>query len=353
MVVGKVLDDTGSGMESWIIEGMEWAARSGSKAVSMSLGSSLPSDGTDPLSQAVNDLTTETGTLFVVAAGNLYDKESISAPGAADAALTVAAVDKSDQLAGFSSRGPRPDDGALKPDIAAPGVDIVAARSAGTSMGTPVDEHYTGASGTSMATPHVAGAVAVMAQQHPGWTAQQLKAALMSTSKDDGFTVYEQGAGRVDLERATRQRVFATGGGVDFGLLDDSGTPKTGQVSYVNQGDQPVTLALKAAMSGGAGLTVADATLTIPAGGTAGTTVTLDPAGLALGTYSGSVTAEADGVRLTTPVGAVRDVPKFDLTIRTLDRDGKPRTPTAMSVVDVDGGKESSARTASRRTAWS
>ncbi|MEO3796953.1 S8 family serine peptidase [Nonomuraea sp. B10E15] len=337
LVVGKVLDDTGSGQESWIIEGMEWAARSGAKAVSMSLGGS-PSDGTDPLSQAVNDLTAETGTLFVIAAGNLYEAETISTPGAADAALTVGAVDKQDQLAGFSSRGPRPG-GGLKPDIAAPGVDIVAARAAGTSMGAPVDEHYTGSSGTSMATPHVAGAVAIMAQRHPDWTAQQLKAALMSTAKDDGFTVYEQGAGRVDLDRATRQQVFAGSGGVDFGLLEGGSAPKTGQISYRNLGDQPVTLTLEAAMSGGAKPALADATLTVPAGGTAGTTVTLDPAELPIGTYSGAVTAEADGVRLTTPLGAVRDVPKYDLTVRTLDRDGKPRTPTAMSVLDVEGGK--------------
>ncbi|MFD2355326.1 S8 family serine peptidase [Nonomuraea ferruginea] len=333
-----MLNDNGEGMESWIIEGMEWAARSGAKAVSMSLGGT-PTDGTDPLSQAVDDLTAETGALFVVAAGNLYNEETVSAPGAADAALTVAAVDKDDQLAPFSSRGPRVGDSGLKPDIAAPGVNIVAARAAGTAMGAPVDEHYTGANGTSMATPHVAGAVAIMAQRHPDWTAQQLKAALMSTAKDDGFTVYEQGAGRLDLDRATGQRVFTTGGGVDFGLLEGSGEPKTGEVSYTNLGDQPVTLALKAEMSGGAKVGVADATLTIPAGGTAGTTVTLDPAGLELGKYSGAVIAEADGVRLTTPMGAVRDVPKFDLTIRTLDRDGKPRTPTAMSVVDVDGTK--------------
>ncbi|NUP01068.1 MAG: S8 family serine peptidase [Nonomuraea sp.] len=336
LVVGKVLDNTGSGQESWIIEGMEWAARSGAKAVSMSLGGP-PSDGTDPLSQAVNDLTAETGTLFVIAAGNLYEAETISTPGAADAALTVAAVDKKDQLAAFSSRGPRPG-GGLKPDIAAPGVDIVAARASGTAMGTPVDEHYTGSSGTSMATPHVAGAVAILAQQHPDWTGQQLKTALMSTSKDDGFTVYEQGAGRVDLDRATRQQVFG-GGGVDFGLLEAGSAPKTGEISYRNPGDRPVTLTLKAAMSGGAKPVLADATLTVPAGGTAATTVTLDPAELAVGTYSGAVTAEADGVRLTTPLGAVRDVPKYDLTIRTLDRDGKPRTPTAMSVLDVEGDK--------------
>ncbi|MGW2157738.1 S8 family serine peptidase [Nonomuraea sp. NPDC001699] len=335
LVVGKVLDNTGSGQESWIIEGMEWAARSGAKAVSMSLGGP-PSDGTDPLSQAVNDLTAETGTLFVVAAGNLYEAETISMPGAADAALTVAAVDKKDQLAAFSSRGPRPG-GGLKPDIAAPGVDIVAARAAGTAMGSPVDASYTGASGTSMATPHVAGAVAILAQQHPDWTGQQLKTALMSTSKDDGFTVYEQGAGRVDLDRATSQQVFA-GGGVDFGLLEAGSAAKTGEVSYRNLGDRPVTLTLKAAM-GAAKPVLADATLTVPAGGTAATTVTLDPAELAVGTYSGAVTAEADGVRLTTPLGAVRDVPKYDLTIRTLDRDGKPRTPSAMSVLDVDGNK--------------
>ncbi|NUR87818.1 MAG: S8 family serine peptidase, partial [Nonomuraea sp.] len=273
------------------------------------------------------------------AAGNLYEKETVSTPGSADAALTVAAVDKQDKLAGFSSRGPRIGDGGLKPDIAAPGVDIVAARAAGTTMGTPVNDLYTAASGTSMATPHVAGAVAIMAQRHPDWTAQQLKTALMSTAKDDGFSVYEQGAGRVDLERAIRQQVFATSGGVDFGLLDGSGGQKSGQVTYANLGEQPVTLTLKAAMSGGAKVGLADATLTVPAGGTAATTVTLEPAGLEIGTYSGAVTAEADGVRVTTPVGAVRDVPKFDLTIRTLDRDGKPRTPTAMSVLDVEGTK--------------
>jgi len=338
LVVGKVLNDNGEGYESWIIEGMEWAARSGAKAVSMSLGGP-PTDGTDPLSQSVNDLTAETGALFVIAAGNAANEETVSAPGAADAALTVAAVDKDDQLAGFSSRGPRVGDSGLKPDIAAPGVNIVAARAAGTAMGAPVDEHYTSANGTSMATPHVAGAVAILAQRYPDWTAQQLKAALMSTAKDDGFTVYEQGAGRVDVDRATRQQVFTVGGGVDFGLVEATGEPKTGQVSYTNLGDQPVTLTLKAAMSGDAKLSVADAKLTVPAKGTAGTTVTLDPAGLGLGKYSGAVTAEADGVSLTTPVGAVRDVPKFDLTIRTLDQDGKPRTPTAMSVVDVDGTK--------------
>lgn len=77
-------------------------------------------------------------------------------PGAADAALTVGAVDKSDALADFSSRGPRLGDMAIKPEITAPGVDIVAARAAGTNLGTPVGTDYTTLNGTSMATPHVA-----------------------------------------------------------------------------------------------------------------------------------------------------------------------------------------------------
>ena len=106
----------------------------------MSLGGD-PTDGTDPLSEAVNRLTAETGTLFVVAAGNDGPVEgSIGAPGSATPALTVGAVDRDEKLAAFSGRGPRPGDSAVKPEITAPGVGIVAARATGTAMGEPVDE---------------------------------------------------------------------------------------------------------------------------------------------------------------------------------------------------------------------
>ncbi|MFE3455029.1 S8 family serine peptidase [Nonomuraea sp. NPDC059194] len=337
LLVGKVLGDTGSGDESGIIDAMEWATASGAKVVSMSLGANA-TDGTDPMSQAVNDLTAATGALFVIAAGNVGTPESVSTPGTADAALTVGAVDKADKQADFASQGPRVGDAALKPDITAPGVDIAAARAAGTAMGGPVDDHYTKASGTSMATPHVAGAAAIVAQVHPDWTPQQLKAALMSTSKDVGGTVYQRGAGRVDVARAASQTVFAATPNLDFGLLDQSGTPMTRELAYTNLGDQPVTLTLKAALQGDR-LSTADATLTVPAKGTATTTVTLATEGLEIGQYGGAVTAVADGVSLTTPVGAVRDAPTYELTIRTLGRDGKPRTPFAQDVVDLDGRK--------------
>ncbi|MFF9768233.1 S8 family serine peptidase [Streptomyces sp. NPDC014636] len=80
------------------------------------------------MSQMVDALSAQYGTLFVIAAGNA-GPESISAPGAAASALTVAATDKEDRLASFSSTGPLASSGGVKPDIAAPGVDITAARS--------------------------------------------------------------------------------------------------------------------------------------------------------------------------------------------------------------------------------
>jgi subtilisin family serine protease len=179
---GKVLDDFGFGSESGVIAGMEWAARQRARVVNMSLGG-WPTDGTDPLSQAVDRLTASHRTLFVVAAGNSGpDDQSVDTPGAATSALTVGAVDVEDQLAFFSSRGPRFGDYAMKPDITAPGVDIVAARATGTSLGDPVDQWSTRLSGTSMATPHVAGAAAIMAQRWPGWSPARIKAVLMGTA---------------------------------------------------------------------------------------------------------------------------------------------------------------------------
>ncbi len=121
LAVGKVLGDQGSGSESQIIAGMEWAARDvGADIVSMSLGSTEPSDGTDPMARAVDTLSRETGALFVVAAGNTGSPSSIGSPGAADAALTVGAVDSADRAAWFTSAGPRHGDQALKPDLSAP-----------------------------------------------------------------------------------------------------------------------------------------------------------------------------------------------------------------------------------------
>ena len=169
----------------------------------MSLGTPRSSDGTDPLSQAVDRLSAILGALFVVAAGNNGPAEgSVSAPGAADLALTVGAVDKDDEAASFSSRGPAGGDFAVKPEIVAPGAGIVAARAAGTSLGNLLDPHYTSLNGTSMATPHVAGAAAILAQQHPELGRRELKARLVSTATRWTQPVAFQGAGRLDVAAA-------------------------------------------------------------------------------------------------------------------------------------------------------
>src|SRR6478735_6129775 len=211
LIVGKVLGGPeGSGQDSWVLAGMEWAARSGAKVVSMSLGDVAPSDGSDPMSLAVDALSEQYGTLFVIAAGN-SGPESISSPGAAASALTVGAVDKQDQLAGFSSTGPLSVSGALKPDLVAPGVDITAARSQDMTDGG--EGMYRTLSGTSMATPHVSGAAAILAQEHPGWTGEQLKEQLMSSSHglDPAYSPYEVGTGRVDVAAAISNTVRGTG----------------------------------------------------------------------------------------------------------------------------------------------
>lgn len=136
LAIGRVMDANGDGYTSDIIAGMEWAAElDGVDVINMSLGGAV-SDGTDPMSLALNELTAENGVLFVTSAGNDGPKSgTVSYPATADAALAVGAVDKNGELASFSSRGPRMGDYAITPQITAPGVGIRAARAAGTSMG--------------------------------------------------------------------------------------------------------------------------------------------------------------------------------------------------------------------------
>ncbi|MFH8625976.1 S8 family peptidase [Streptomyces vietnamensis] len=330
LLVGKVCDDSGQCPEDEIIAGMEWAARSGAKVVNLSLGGD-PTDGTDLLSQALNDLSRSTGTLFVVAAGNsgLFPQKVVS-PGSADDALTVAAVDKFGEMANFSNRGPRIGDGAAKPDIAAPGVGIVAARAAGTTMGAPVDQYYTASDGTSMATPHVAGAAAIVAQQNPELTGRQIKARLMDTAIDLGHDLYAQGTGRVDLATATDPRIVPKGN-LNFGRLPYPQSPTTKKITYTNRSDKAITLHLTMPVSFADGrpaptgmFTLGTDKVVVPAGGSAEVPVTLDASVLgaddAHGTYNGLVSArdETGGIRLSSVVHAFVEAERFPLTLKVV-----------------------------------
>ncbi|AWS48570.1 serine protease [Streptosporangium sp. 'caverna'] len=328
--IGKVLDNTGSGQESWLLAGMEWAAREQhAKIISMSLGAD-PTDGTDPLSMAVNELSAETGSLFVIAAGNSGPTDfTVSAPGAADAALTVGAVDSSDTLAEFSSRGPRAGDRGLKPDLTAPGVDILAARSQYAQEG---DGYYQTLSGTSMATPHVAGAAALLAAAHPDWTGQQLKDALVSTTKPTpAYSPALGGSGRLDIAATTGTTVFATGSAYAgyHSWPTKPGDKSEKEVTYTNTGDTPVTLDLSADVPGAPEnlFSLSAPRVTVPAHGTGTVTVTTDidrvPADT---TIAGTVTAaDATGtVRARTMIGVGKEGERHTLTLAAMDRAGKP-----------------------------
>ncbi|WP_203910299.1 S8 family serine peptidase [Rhizocola hellebori] len=318
LLVGKVLDDDGAGSFSDIIAGMEWAAAR-ARIVNMSLGSDFPSAGNDPLSLAVQSLTQAHGTLFVASAGNRGPAGgSVGSPGAAPAALTVGAVDLRDRLADFSSRGPRPGDYGMKPDLVAPGVDIIAARAAGTELGDPVGERYTRLSGTSMAAPQAAGAAALMAQLHPQWTGSDLKALLMGSATAVGGA-FEAGAGRVDLAAALPQTVIATQPSAAFGFAayPQAGLPPvSAQVSLANKGSRPVTLDLA---TQGVNFSVTPSRVSLPAGGQAAVTVTaaVDVGGF--GPVSGALVA---GRKVRIPLGVVREEVHHHLKIRAVDRLG-------------------------------
>ncbi|GIG03736.1 S8 family serine peptidase [Catellatospora coxensis] len=341
LIVGKVLADGGYGEDSWIIAGMEWAAAQGARVVNMSLGSNQPTDGSDPMSAAVDQLTADKGTLFVVAAGNSWGEAWITPPGAADAALTVTAIDSADRLADFASRGPRFGDYSLKPDLAAPGVDILAARSGGNAA----DGYYTSMSGTSMATPHVAGAAAILAQRHPEWRAGQLKDALMSTAaRLDGYTAYQVGSGRVDIPAGLNAAVTATGSAY-FGFQEwgrVSPTPIDRTVTYTNTGDSPVSLQLDVTghVAGGpydsdphadegtpapGMFTLSASTLVVPAHGTASVTATAHPQLGAPGRrYLGEIAATGGaGAATRTTLGMFLEEERHDLTFSVKDTNGE------------------------------
>jgi subtilisin family serine protease len=326
--IGKVLNSEGSGQDSWIIAGMEWAARDAhAKVISMSLGGG-GTDGTDPMSAAVNQLSAETGALFVIAAGN-GGPQSIGSPGAADAALTVGAVDSADQLADFSSQGPRSGDGGLKPELTAPGVDILAARSQYVRGGSG---YYTTMSGTSMATPHVAGAAALLVAAHPDWTGQQLKQALVSTVKATGqYTPYQAGSGRLDALAAVHATVFGTASAYSGFQPWPSKPGQTDMkpVTYTNTGDTEVTLdlAIDAAAAPAGLFTLSTGRVTVPAHGTGSVTLTAELDRLPVERQiSGMIKAtdSAGVVRARTLIGAGKEGQRQNLTVVAKDRSGKP-----------------------------
>ncbi|OWA26769.1 S8 family peptidase [Streptomyces sp. CS057] len=337
LINAKVLDDRGVGDDSSIIAGVDWAVAQGADVINMSLGG-LDTPGIDPLEAQVNKVSAEKGVLFTIAAGNNGpDRGTVASPGSADAALTVGAVDDDDRIADFSSVGPRTGDKAVKPDITAPGVSITAAAAAGVPGQNPPG--YQSLNGTSMATPHVAGAAAILKQQNPSWTGDRIKAALTGSAKDGSHSVFQQGAGRLSVDRAIDQTVVAEPVSVNLGTqawphTDD--TPVTKKVTYRNNGSADVTLDLSlSAPTGGDGqpapagfFTLGAQRVTVPAGGTAAVDLTADTrlGGTVDGSYATTVVATGGGRTVRTAAAVDREAETYEVTFRATGRDGAPST---------------------------
>ncbi|HEV8536295.1 MAG TPA: S8 family serine peptidase [Candidatus Limnocylindria bacterium] len=135
-----------------------------------------------------------------------------------------------DIIAGFSSRGPSPFNFLIKPDVAAPGVNVLSS-TFDTSQGTVGADTWSFFQGTSMATPHVAGAAALLRWRHPDWTPDQVKSALVTTAKRPVFDhvtgtnatgVLTRGGGRIDVLAATQANATFAPASVSFGFHQGS-----------------------------------------------------------------------------------------------------------------------------------
>lgn len=350
LLSGKVLGDDGRGRMSDLIQGMEWAVDQGADLVNISLGSE-PTDGTDPASLAVDQLTAEHDALFVIAAGNTGPADfTVTSPGTASAALTVGA-DDSLAIRPISARGPRLGDHHIKPDIIAPGMNIVAPRAGGSTLGPVVDEHYMRLTGTSMAAPHAAGAAAIRLQQEPELGAAALKASLAGTADPyPNQSVYRQGGGRLYIPSALDAPVRTDRATLDFGYLrypHEDAEPTTTDLTYTNRTDQPVTLDLSLEVTSEEGavppatmLSVTPATITVQPGADATVTVTLAATTGESGLYGGYLAAARDGQVVTrTGVGFHKEPESYDLVLNGVTADG--RTPTiGVEIMDVVDRRE-------------
>jgi serine protease AprX len=194
LIAAKVFDSSGYGYSSDIILAFEWAVTNKARIISYSGGSSAHYS---PYTTTINNVVAA-GVVPVVAAGNSGPESgTIGCPGDEFNSLTVGATDSSDVIADFSSRGPVTLDGQtyIKPDVSAPGVYVTSTLPGGG---------YADWSGTSMATPHVSGTVALMLENTPTMKPSDIKQKLESTTKDLGSTGKDNdyGSGRINALNA-------------------------------------------------------------------------------------------------------------------------------------------------------
>ena len=211
-----------------IVAAIEAAVADGMDVINFSGGEPEIEPSRDIVARAL-DAAAAAGAVSVVAAGNDYNDfgaGSVSSPANAEGTIAVGAVDVGGSPttrthAEFSSVGPTTISLRLKPDVAAPGVDVLSSVPGGG---------WSEFSGTSMAAPHIAGSAALLRQRHPSWSAEQVKSALVQSgvdaleSRDRSAGPRFQGGGVVALVRADQPLLFARPTALSFGLLERTRT---------------------------------------------------------------------------------------------------------------------------------
>ena len=208
------------------------------------------------------------------------------------------------QLAGFSSAGPSLGLNGIKPEVLAPGVNMYMPTQSYDPLGELYSaSRFTVADGTSYSTPLTAGAAALVKQNHPGYTAAQVKSALVNTATQDvtldqfgdALSILQTGGGKVAADFAIGNNITVTPPTVSFGVLSATPVGASQQFQVTNTGTTAVTLSLavvSTTVAGGTSLALGHSSLALAAGASGTFTLTLSgtlpPAGL----YSGTVTVQ-------------------------------------------------------------
>ncbi len=216
--------------------------------------------------------------------------------GSISAALAYKLTANADIMAGFSSQGPTDVDRRVKPDVVAPGVNVLSSIPVSFCGGAPCFAFF---SGTSMSSPHLAGSAAVVRQQHPDWSAAKVRSAIVNTADEGVLKAFNTGslfappadpnvvgAGRENLLSAVGAKVLLDPVSVSFGRIPSgSGQTRSATIAITNTSSVPVVVAVD-----GDAAKFASGTATIAAGATANVIVTGAAAkGQPVGMYSATL----------------------------------------------------------------
>jgi subtilisin family serine protease len=318
-----------------IVKAIDQAVADGMNVINLSLGEPEIEPSRDIVVQAI-DGAARAGVVPCIAAGNegASGKGSVSSPGSAPLAITAAAASTgrhvaADIIASFSSIGPTPYSLQLKPDVTAPGVSV---------LSSIPRAGFAEFSGTSMAAPHVAGAAALLKQQHPTWTVAQIKSALMLTgdpvyannARTVETTPLSGGGGRIDVARASTPLVFAAPSSASFGLMKPR-THKTISISLTDAGGGAGAWTVALAHAQGLKPTV-PASVSVP--GTLAVTATIGPPAKE-GDGTGFVTLRAGSETRRIPYWLHVERPKLGKPARILRKNGNYTGDTSTGHANV------------------